>query len=388
MENNLQIFTNENFGSIRSVEINDKPYFVANDIARALGYKRPADAVTMHCKGSVKYSIHTPGGVQEAKVIPIDDLYRLITKSKLPETEKFESWVISEIIPKINNNDNNLQVNDNVCIYRNDLFGEMRTVSINNIGWFCLSDICRALELSQPSKVRERLNQKGVRTIPTPTKGGIQNLLYIDESNLYKTIFQSRKPSAEQFTDWVTDEVLPSIRKTGQYSLNDSKPDSYMIEDPIARAQRWIEEQQEKKELEEKTIELTETNKKLEKERDELIPKAEFGGMIGISNDCITMEEMAKVLHSHGIKDIGRNRLFAWLRAEKVLQRNNLPYQRYLESGFFKVHEYTYADRKTGEPRIGTQTTVTPKGQMAIVHSWVTWLRGENLEEEKIEECN
>lgn len=278
MENNLQIFTNENFGSIRSVEINGKPYFVANDIARALGYKRPADAVTMHCKGSVKYRYLTPGGEQEVKVIPEGDLYRLIIKSKLPEAEKFESWIM--------------------------------------------------------------------------------------------------------------DDVLPTLRKTGQYSLNDSKPDSYMIEDPIARAQRWIEEQQEKKELEAKTIELTETNQKLEKERDELIPKAEFGGMIGISNDCITMEEMAKVLHSHGIKDIGRNRLFAWLRAEKVLQRNNLPYQRYLESGFFKVHEYTYADRKTGEPRIGTKTTVTPKGQMAIVHSWVTWLRGENLEEEKIEECN
>lgn len=83
---------------------------------------------------------------------------------------------------------------------------------------FCLADICKALELSQPSKVKERLNQKGVNSIPTLTTGGNQNLLYINESNLYKTIFQSRKDSAEKFTEWVTGEVLPSIRKTGNYS--------------------------------------------------------------------------------------------------------------------------------------------------------------------------
>lgn len=81
------------------------------------------------------------------------------------------------------------------------------------------ADICKALSLSQPSKVRERLNEKGVHTIPTLTKGGTQNLLYVNESNLYKTIFQSRKPSAEKFTDWVTEEVLPSLRKTGSYSM-------------------------------------------------------------------------------------------------------------------------------------------------------------------------
>lgn len=84
---------------------------------------------------------------------------------------------------------------------------------------FCLTDICKALELTQPSKVKERLNEKGVRSIPTLTKGGEQKLLYINESNLYKTIFQSRKESAERFTEWVTSEVLPSIRKTGSYGM-------------------------------------------------------------------------------------------------------------------------------------------------------------------------
>ena len=103
-------------------------------------------------------------------------------------------------------------------IFSNSEFGEIRTITKDDEPMFCLADICKALELTQPSKVKERLNEKGVRSIPTLTKGGEQKLLYINESNLYKTIFQSRKESAERFTEWVTSEVLPSIRKTGSYS--------------------------------------------------------------------------------------------------------------------------------------------------------------------------
>lgn len=103
-------------------------------------------------------------------------------------------------------------------IFSNSEFGEIRTITKDNEPMFCLADVCKALELTQPSKVKERLNPKGVNSIPTLTKGGEQKLLYINESNLYKTIFQSRKESAERFTEWVTSEVLPSIRKTGSYS--------------------------------------------------------------------------------------------------------------------------------------------------------------------------
>ena len=106
-------------------------------------------------------------------------------------------------------------------IFKNEEFGEVRTLQLNNEPMFCLTDICKALGLTQPSKVKERLNEKGVTSIPTLTKGGNQNLLYINESNLYKTIFQSRKESAERFTDWVISEVLPTIRKTGGYVNND-----------------------------------------------------------------------------------------------------------------------------------------------------------------------
>lgn len=102
-------------------------------------------------------------------------------------------------------------------IFNSEEFGEIRTTISEGVPMFCLADVCRALGLTQPSKVKERLSKKGVNSIPTLTSGGTQNLLYINESNLYKAIFQSRKESAEKFTDWVTEEVLPSIRKTGSY---------------------------------------------------------------------------------------------------------------------------------------------------------------------------
>lgn len=99
--NELQVFNSKEFGDIRTTEIDGKPYFVANDVARALGYKRPADAVTAHCKGSVKHRYLTDGGEQELKVIPEGDIYRFTVRSKLPSAEKFEKWVFDEVIPSI-----------------------------------------------------------------------------------------------------------------------------------------------------------------------------------------------------------------------------------------------------------------------------------------------
>lgn len=104
-------------------------------------------------------------------------------------------------------------------IFNNEEFGEIRTITKDNEPMFCLADVCKALELSNPSMIKSRLNEKGISNIDTLTTGGKQKLLYVNESNLYKTIFQSRKESAERFTDWVTSEVLPSIRKTGSYGV-------------------------------------------------------------------------------------------------------------------------------------------------------------------------
>ena len=111
-----------------------------------------------------------------------------------------------------------------------------------------------------------------------------------------------------------------------------------------------------------------EKNERLEAENKSLLPKAQFHDAVTASEDCITIEEMGKILHSKGIQ-VGRNRLYQWLRIENVLMSNNLPYQKYMEAGYFKVREYSFTDKK-GESRINTQTLITPKGQKAIVKSW------------------
>lgn len=96
---------------------------------------------------------------------------------------------------------------------------QVRTQNRNNEIWFCLKDVCSILEIKNHKDVISRLNLKGVDTIDTLTKGGLQKMNFINESNLYKVIFQSRKPQAEQFTEWVTSEVLPTLRRTGSYRL-------------------------------------------------------------------------------------------------------------------------------------------------------------------------
>lgn len=99
--NELQIFNSGEFGEIRTIEIDGKPYFVGTDVAKALGYNNPRDAVSRHCKGVVKHDTPTSSGIQSMSYINEGDLYRLIMKSKLPSAEKFESWVMDEVLPTI-----------------------------------------------------------------------------------------------------------------------------------------------------------------------------------------------------------------------------------------------------------------------------------------------
>ena len=99
--NELQIFNNPEFGEIRTIEIEGKPYFVASDVATALGYANPRKAVSDHCKGVTKRDTPTSSGVQSMSYIGEGDLYRLIMKSKLPSAEKFESWVMDDVLPSI-----------------------------------------------------------------------------------------------------------------------------------------------------------------------------------------------------------------------------------------------------------------------------------------------
>lgn len=246
---------------------------------------------------------------------------------------------------------------NNLTIFSSKEFGDIRTVKLNDEPMFCLTDICKALELSQPSKVRERLNEKGVNSIPTLTKGGKQNLLYINESNLYKTIFQSRKESAERFTDWVTSEVLPSIRKHGMYAVDE------LILNPDLAIQAFTALKEERAK-----------NRLLTAENERMKPKEIFADAIAASDDVILIGELAKLIRQNGV-EIGQNRLFEWLRKNGYLiSRNgfdyNMPTQRSMDHGWFRIKERTIAN-PDGSTRITKTVLVTGKGQQYFVNKFL-----------------
>ena len=108
-------------------------------------------------------------------------------------------------------------------IFNNEQFGKIRAVEIDGEPWFCLADICKPLGL-RVADCKKRLKLEGVDTINTPTNSGIQGMIYVNEGNLYRAIFQSKKPEAEAFTDWVTEEVLPALRRTGAYAAPAAPP--------------------------------------------------------------------------------------------------------------------------------------------------------------------
>lgn len=128
---------------------------------------------------------------------------------------------------------------NDLTVFQNPEFGELRTAEHNGETWFCLADICRPLGIVSQD-VRERLKKDRVVTIHHADKlGRPKDMLFVDESNLYRALFQSRKPEAERFTDWVTEEVLPSIRKTGRY---ENRPMT-VAENLAAQAQLLVEQE-------------------------------------------------------------------------------------------------------------------------------------------------
>jgi len=224
-------------------------------------------------------------------------------------------------------------VND-LQIFNNDEFGEVRTVVIENEPWFVAKDVALALGYTNPrDAVINHVfdDDKGVEKLDT--LGGAQNLTVINESGLYSLIFNSRLESAKKFKHWVTSEVLPQIRKTGGYVA----PRTY------AEALRAYADEVEQRE-------------RLERERQELLPKAEFFDAVTDSKTAISIGETAKVLDA----GIGQNKLFAFLRDNNILKSDNTPYQRYIDMGYFRVVEQKY--EVNGEIRISIKTLVFQKG--------------------------
>lgn len=247
-------------------------------------------------------------------------------------------------------------------IFNNSEFGEIRTITKDDEPMFCLADVCRILEIKNVSDCKSRLRQKGVVTTDTLTNGGKQKMIFIDESNLYKTIFQSRKDSAERFTEWVTSEVLPSIRKNGGYITGqETLSDEELLSKALMVAQRKIDEKNNIIAMQDSRIQG-------------MIPKEIFADAVSASHTSILVGDLAKLICQNGYQ-IGQKRLFDWLRANGYLIKSgssyNMPTQRYVEQGLFEIKESNLVN-PDGSVRITRTPKVTGKGQVYFVNKFLS----------------
>lgn len=253
-------------------------------------------------------------------------------------------------------------------IFKNNEFGEVRTKVINNEPYFSLNDVCRILEINNPSQAKTRLNKDGVISNEViDSMGRTQQANFINESNLYKLIFQSRKSEAEKFADWVTSEVLPSIRKHGAYMSSEVIEKTLSDPDYLIRLATNLKEEKAKRALAEAQI-----------ERDK--PKVLFADTVSSSNKSCLVGELAKLISQEAIrrgeisKKIGQNNLFAWMRSSGYLcksgERKNQPLQQYVEQGLFELKKGSYVD-SNGSNITTTTTKVTGKGQIYFVNKFL-----------------
>lgn len=273
---------------------------------------------------------------------------------------------------------------ESIKIFENVQFGQIRT-SVTESGepLFCLADVTKALELNGGARnVKSRLNPKGVVSINTPTNGGIQQLNFITEPNLYKCIFQSRKKEAEQFQNWVCGEVLPSIRKSGGYMVAkvDETPEQIMAR-ALMLAKETIDRQQDaiaKAESKNYVLQcqneaLTSMNEGQQRTIKFLQPGATFAKAVETSEHSILVGELARIIKQNGV-EIGQNRLFAWLREKGYLCKKgemyNQPTQKALQLGLFEIKK-TVIQKPNGDSLVTTTTKVTGKGQIYFVNKFL-----------------
>jgi len=205
---------------------------------------------------------------------------------------------------------------------------EVRTENKDGETFFVAKDVCDILGISKYRDVLSKMRSSQRESINVDTLGGNQTLSGVNEPGLYWLIFQSKKPEAELFQDWVTSEVLPSIRKTGSYQ---------QLPQTFSEALLLAGEQAKQLELQ--------------------APKVEFAEAVMGSDDTISMSEVAKVLNM----GIGRNKIFKILRDNKILQENNQPYQQYCDKGMFRVIESKYG-KPNGDTCIQLKTVVYQRG--------------------------
>ena len=224
---------------------------------------------------------------------------------------------------------------NDIQIFKSDEFGSVRTLTIGGEPWFVGKDVAEVLGYAKPLNALS-VHVDGDDSLKqglTDSMGRVQDTILINESGLYSLILSSKLPTAKKFKHWVTSEVLPSIRKTGGYTV----PKTFS-EALIAYAKE------------------VEAREKLELENSIMKPKADFYDDVTGSSDVIDIGSVAKVLNM----GIGRNKLFQFLRDKGVLTRKNAPYQKYIDAGYFRQVESEW--EHDGTTHITLKTVVFQKG--------------------------
>lgn len=220
----------------------------------------------------------------------------------------------------------------NIQIFNNPQFGEVRVATTENgEPLFCLADVAKALGYSRPADAVSN-HCKGVVVLPTPTNGGIQQIKFGKEGDVYRLVMKSKLPEAGIFQDWVCDDVLPSIRKHGAYMTQDVIERT--LQDPdylIQLATTLKEEKQKRIEAENKATKLQ--------------PLADFAKRAFTSDTLVSIAQAAKILKL----PFGRNTLFRKLRESGIFFKNkNEPKQKYCDADYFRVVERSPIETSDG----------------------------------------
>lgn len=249
-----------------------------------------------------------------------------------------------------------------IQIFNNKEFGNIRTVNIDGEPWFVGKDVAEALGYSNSRKaLADHVHDDDKGVTKCDTLGGKQDLTVINESGLYALIFGSKLESAKRFKRWVTSEVLPAIYHNGGYIQGqENLSDTELMAKAILVAQKTIEQ---KNQIIEKQKE------KIEQDR----PKTIFADAVSASETSILVGDLAKLICQNGYQ-IGQKRLFEWLRQNGYLMKcgssRNMPTQRYLEQGLFEVKE-SNVQNPDGSIRITRTTKITGRGQLYFVNKFL-----------------
>ena len=235
----------------------------------------------------------------------------------------------------------------------NEEFGTVRTLMKDGQPWFVGKDVAVILGYNEPHKAIARHvdEDDGMKHPVIDSMGRTQNVTIVNESGFYSLVLASRMPNAKRFKRWVTSEILPTIRRTGGYVGNeDMFVESYLpfADDAVKNLFRL------------NLMTIRQLNEKIR--RDE--PLVQFANQVADTENVIDIGRMAKLANEENIR-IGRNTLFRWLKGRKILMSNNIPYQQFIDRGYFVVKESVYEQH--GMQKTYQQTYVTGKGQQYII---------------------